>query len=204
MSQFEPFTLPSCFEQTGPLNAAIRFIAVDVETAAYDVASICQIGLAVVGFDGAIATYSAYVDPQVTFAAGNTRLHGIDAGTVRGAPLFCDILPDLRHIMETHPLVQHSRFDEKAFDAACAHADLPVLKSDWSDSVAIARKAWPELRGNGGHGLGHLKQVLGLQFRHHDAGDDARAAAQVVLAAEGVMGRKIGLLNATRQLAFDF
>ena len=49
------------------------------------------------------------------------------------------------------------------------------MKSFWSDSVAIARKAWPDLRGNGGHGLGNLKKVLGLNFRHHDAGEDARA-----------------------------
>ncbi|MEC8196914.1 MAG: exonuclease, partial [Pseudomonadota bacterium] len=53
-----------------------------------------------------------------------------------------------------------------------------------ADSVKIARKAWPEFRGNGGHGLGHLKKALGLQFHHHDAGEDARAAAEVVLLAE--------------------
>ena len=175
-----------------------------METAAYDVASICQIGLAVVGFDGAIATFSAYVDPLVPFVAGNTQLHGIDAATVKGAPTFADVLPGLRAIMEAHPLVQHSRFDEKAFDRACACAGLPVLKSHWSDSVAIARKAWPEFRGNGGHGLGHLKQALGLQFHHHDAGEDARAAAQVVLKAEAVSGRKIENLNTTRQLSFAF
>jgi DNA polymerase-3 subunit epsilon len=198
------FSFPPCFNQPAPLYGNLRFIAVDVETAAYDVASICQIGLACVGFDGTIATYSAYIDPRVPFAMGNSQLHGIDATTVKGAPPFHDVLPGLRAIMEAHPLVQHSRFDEKAFDSACALADLPVLKSDWSDSVAIARKAWPELRGNGGHGLGHLKQFLGLQFRHHDAGEDARAAAQVVLKAEAAMGRKIDMLNLKRQLSFDF
>jgi DNA polymerase-3 subunit epsilon len=83
-------------------------------------------------------------------------------------------------------------------------AGLPILKSFWSDSVAIARKAWPDLRGNGGHGLGNLKKVLGLNFRHHDAGEDARAAAEVVLQAEIALGQQIGMLNASRQLAFDF
>ncbi|MGC1496920.1 MAG: exonuclease domain-containing protein [Sulfitobacter sp.] len=176
----------------------------DVETAGYDIASICQIGLACVGFDGSIATHSAYIDPCTPFADGNTRLHGIDAATVRNAPRFAEILPDLRQILEAHPLVQHSRYDEKAFDAACRLAGLPILKSVWSDSVAVARKAWPELRGNGGHGLANLKNFLGLQFRHHDAGEDARAAAEVVLKAEVSMGLKIGMLNATRQLVFDF
>lgn len=189
---------------TLPSTTGCRFIAVDVETASYESASICQIGLAFVGFDGAIETYSTYVDPCTPFASGNTRLHGIDAQTVQGAPRFAEILPVLRPALEAHPLVQHSRFDEKAFDSACRRADLPILKSIWSDSVAIARKAWPELRGNGGHGLGHLKTVLGLAFRHHDAGEDARAAAQVVLHAEAVLGSQIKVLNRAQQLAFDF
>ena len=61
--------------------------------------------------------------------------------------------------------------------------------SDVDAEVEIARRAWPEFKGNGGHGLGHLKQALSLQFHHHDAGEDARAAAQVVLHAEIKTGR---------------
>jgi DNA polymerase-3 subunit epsilon len=32
--------------------------------------------------------------------------------------------------------------------------------------------------------LANLKQHLSLEFKHHDAGEDARAAAMVVLGAE--------------------
>jgi DNA polymerase-3 subunit epsilon len=199
-----PSNMPSGFHHKEPPRGDFRFIAVDVETAGYDIASICQIGLAFVGFDSSIATYSTYIDPCTPFAHGNTRLHGIDAETVIGAPTFAKLLPELRSILETHPLVQHSRFDEKSFDGACRLADLPVLRSVWTDSVAVARKAWPELRGNGGHGLGNLKKVLGLRFRHHDAGEDARAAAEVVLMAEASLGEKIRMLNASQQLVFDF
>jgi DNA polymerase-3 subunit epsilon len=199
-----PSTIPPDFHHIEPPSGDFRFIAVDVETAGYDIASICQIGLAFVGFDSSIATYSTYIDPCTPFAHGNTRLHGIDAETVRGAATFAKLLPELRLILETHPLVQHSRFDEKSFDGACRLANLPVLRSVWTDSVAVARKAWPELRGNGGHGLGNLKKVLGLRFRHHDAGEDARAAAEVVLMAEASLGKKIRMLNASQQLVFDF
>lgn len=204
MATCTPYALPPCFDQVKPLTDGLRFIAVDVETAAYDSASICQIGLACVGFDGRITTHSAYIDPQVPFAPGNTRLHGISAVTVAGAPTFLQVLPALRDLMEAFPLVQHSRFDERAFDGACQQAGLPVLRAFWADSVAIARKAWPELRGNGGHGLAHLKKVLGLHFRHHDAGEDARAAAEVVLKAEAAMGQRLAMLDSAQQLAFDF
>ncbi len=204
MANAASLSLPTCFNQAEPLSDNLRFIAVDVETAGYDIASICQIGLAFVGFDNSIATYSTYIDPRTPFAAGNTRLHGIDAATVIDAPKFAEVLPDLRPVLEAYPLVQHSRYDEKAFDAACRLAGLQVLKSVWSDSVAISRQAWPELRCNGGHGLANLKKVLGLQFKHHDAGEDARAAAEVTLKAEASMGRKIRMLSTSQQLVFDF
>ena len=59
------------------------------------------------------------------------------------------------------------------------------------------RAVWPELRGNGGHGLASLKQHLGLVFDHHDAGEDARAAAEVVLRTEGVQPVRVqGLVHA--------
>ncbi|WP_244916510.1 exonuclease domain-containing protein [Phaeobacter piscinae] len=204
MANAASLSLPTCFKQAEPLSDNLRFIAVDVETAGYDIASICQIGLACVGFDNSIATYSAYIDPGTPFAKGNTRLHGIDASTVKSAPKFAEVLPSLRPVLEAYPLIQHSRYDEKAFDAACRLAGFQVLKSTWSDSVAIARQAWPELRGHGGHGLANLKKVLGLQFEHHDAEEDARAAAEVTLKAEASMGRKIRMLSSSQQLTFDF
>lgn len=196
--------MPNSFQFATPINGPFRFIAVDVETAEHNVSSICQIGLAFVRFDNSIETYSTYIDPCTRFADGNTRLHGIDADTVRDAPTFTQALPELRLVLETHPLVQHTRFDEKSFDAACRLAQLPILKSVWTDSVAVARKAWPEFRGNGGHGLANLKKVFGLKFQHHDAGEDARAAAEVILKAENAFGKKINMLNSSRQLVFDF
>ena len=81
---------------TAPKLGTVRFIAVDVETAGYESASICQIGLAFVQFDGSIDTYSTYIDPRSPFGDGNTRLHSIDASTVFGAPNFAEILPQLR------------------------------------------------------------------------------------------------------------
>lgn len=44
---------------------------------------------------------------------------------------------------------------------------------------------WPELKGNGGGGLESLKTHMGLSFDHHDAGEDARAAVEVIFLAEG-------------------
>jgi DNA polymerase III epsilon subunit-like protein len=162
-----------------------RFFALDVETANNDRGSICQIGVACVRPDNSIETWVTYVDPQVDRWVF-TYLHGISSRTVQGAPTFAEVLPVLRDALNGATVYQHSGFDRSAFAAACGNCGLPVPVWDCRDSVHVARAAWPELRGNGGHGLASLKQHLGLMFEHHDAGEDARAAAEVVLRAEGV------------------
>ena len=188
---------------TRPPEGRFRFVAVDVETARRWSGSICQIGLAFVD-DARIETYSTLVDPRCAFDAGNVRVHGIRPADVRGAPGFAEALETLRPVLEGHPLVAHSRFDQRAFERACADHRIRSLDAAWSDSVRIARKAWPELRGaGGGHGLANLKRVLGLRFRHHDAGEDARACAQVTVAAEGVLGTIPALRWRHEQLELD-
>lgn len=188
-------------------DGLFRFIALDVETANRDAASISQIGLACVRMDGEIETFSTYVNPEQVFATFNTELTGIDEDTVRGAPVFAEAWQAMLPLLSRHLMVQHSGFDEKAIVAACRSAGLNGPKMEWADSVKIARKAWPEFRGNGGHGLGHLKQALGLEFHHHDAGEDARAAAEVVLLAEERLGYPIEEITGKikhLQMSFEF
>ncbi len=182
---------------TTPPKGPFRFIALDVETASRDSASICQIGIACVRRDNHIKTYTTYVNPEQSFAPFNTELHGIDAATVASAPSFPEAWEMLKPLLQLHHLVQHSSFDSRAIEAACRAYRLPNADLSWSDSVKIARKAWPEFKGNGGHGLGNLKQELRLSFQHHDAGEDARAAAQVVLLAERRLGQSFDLISGT-------
>lgn len=177
--------------RSGALNSDMpdgdfQFIALDVETACGDSASICQIGIACVGYDDTIQIWTTYVDPEMPFAPFNIDLHGIGPNTVRDAQTFAQIWPNMLPLLSRHPMVQHSRFDEHAINAACKTHSLPRPRLTWHNSVSIARAAWPELKGNGGHGLANLKQVLNLEFQHHDAGEDARAAALVVLRAQAV------------------
>ena len=171
------------------LKPPYRFIAFDVETANRNAHSICQVGLACVDDWGQIDTFSLLVDPDEPFSAFNTDLHGIDAAAVSGHPQFPAVIAAIAPLMAQQPIVQHSSFDQRAVAAACGWHGLDVPALQWVDSVTIARRAWPEFKGNGGHGLGHLKTALSLEFQHHDAGEDARAAAQVVLCAEAKTGR---------------
>lgn len=172
---------------TGPLPplppGPFRFFALDVETANHDRASICQVGVACVRPDNRIETWATLVDPR-TSRWVFSGLHGITAETVRGAPTIAEVLDRLEPLLAGHTVYQHSGFDRSALRAACAGLGRPEPCWHWQDSVAVARAAWPGLKGNGGHGLASLKAHLGLRFEHHDAGEDARAAAEVVLRAQ--------------------
>lgn len=176
-----------------------RFFALDVETANNHRGSLCQIGVACVRADNTIETWVTLVDPETDVWIWS-GLHGITAGRVQGAPTFAEVLPVLEAALEGSTVYQHSGFDRSAIAAACADAGLSAPAWLWRDSVQVARAAWPELKGNGGHGLASLKVHLGLEFHHHDAGEDARAAAEVVLRAEGV-GLTISV--ATRTMSTD-
>jgi DNA polymerase III subunit epsilon len=123
-------------------------------------------------------------NPRTHFDPFNIRLHGIGPDHVAGALPFAEAFETLLPLLTRHHLIQHSNFDKQAINAAHRFLGLEPPPLNWSDSVRIARRAWPELKGNGGHGLANLKQVLNLRFHHHDAGEDARAAAMVVLHAE--------------------
>lgn len=160
-----------------------KFFALDVETANSDRSSICQIGIAGVRMDDSIETWGTYIEPQVSRWSFSS-LHGINASTVRGMPKFSEILPLLRGALQGASVYQHSGFDQSAIAAACLECNLEAPRWNWCDSAALARATWPNLRGTGGYGLANLKKELGLVFKHHDAVEDARAAAEIVLRAE--------------------
>jgi len=148
-----PHTLQSRPE--GPF----RFFALDVETANRSSSSICQIGAACVRAYG----------------------YKITQDTIEGAPDFPTVLAHLRPLLDGEIVFQHSSFDQTAIRRACLKHELDIPNWRWRDSVKVARKAWPQLRGSGGFGLASLKDYLSLEFRHHDGEEDARASAEIVL-----------------------
>jgi DNA polymerase III epsilon subunit-like protein len=182
-----PITKPAVARSVGTVpslpDGPFRFFALDVETANHDRGSICQVGVACVRPDDRIETWVTLVDPQ-TDRWVFSGLHGITNTMVQGAPGIGAVIDALDGMLDGRTVYQHSGFDRSAVRAACSALDRAEPAWDWQDSVGVARRAWPELKGNGGHGLASLKAHLGLRFEHHDAGEDARAAAEVVLMAE--------------------
>lgn len=160
------------------MDMANDFIALDLETATYDRASICQIGMVKV-MDGAIVdefvslVHTPEVDPFFT------DIHGIDEKALANAPPLEQVLRKaVRFIGSVDTLATHTVFDQGCLKAARVH--FPGVT--WLDTAKVSRRCW---LGEKGHGLQAVCQRLGFydEDGHHNALADARMAAKVLLAA---------------------
>jgi DNA polymerase-3 subunit epsilon len=168
----------------------MEFIAIDVETANADIASICSIGLVHFADGQVVAAKGILVNPQDHFDEVNIRIHGIRPEDVASAPKIEQVYPQLASMLDPSIVVHHTHFDRTAFHKLTLKHQLPDLTCRWLDSSSIARRAWPDCARKG-YGLADLARKLNIQFKHHDATEDARAAGEVVVRAITATG--IGL-----------
>jgi DNA polymerase-3 subunit epsilon len=156
-----------------------RFVAFDVETANADMASICQIG--VVTFEGTevVNSWGTLIDPQDFFDPRNVSIHGIDEAKVQGSPSFPDVSVRLREAFAGNVVATHTHFDRVSVARVCSKYDLPAVETAWIDTARVVRRAWPQFR-QSGYNLANVTSFLGIEFEHHDAEEDARAAGLVL------------------------
>lgn len=159
------------------------FVAIDVETANPDLASICQIGVASVQSGKIVDQWSSFINPEDFFDPINTAIHGIDEEQVRDAPAFANIYSEYQARTSAPVIVSHTGFDRVAIAMASEKYQLSVGEKIWLDSARVARRAWPDKYAVRGYGLANVAADLGITFKHHDAGEDARAAAEIILRA---------------------
>jgi DNA polymerase-3 subunit epsilon len=160
----------------------MHFVAIDVETANADIASICQVGVARFA-DGKLAgEWSTLVDPEDEFDGMNISIHGIEPEMVEGQPRLPEIAERLRSFLDCSVTVCHTHFDRLAIGRGFAKYGLTPPATTWLDSARVARRAWSECAWSG-YGLANVCARIGYEFRHHDALEDAKAAGHVLLAA---------------------
>ncbi len=166
------------------------FIALDVETANADVASICQIGMASFRGGAILEEWKTYVDPEDFFDEINISIHGIDETIVKDAPTFPEIAGLIRTRLDGRIAVCHTHFDRVAIEQASRRYGLCSPTCRWLDSARVARRAWHEFAWRG-YGLENACSALGYHFTHHDALEDAKAAAKILLTAIETTGTSL-------------
>ena len=164
-------------------GCGMTFNAVDVETANSDRSTICQIGIAHVVNGQIDERWSTLVDPEDYFDDFNINIHGITPKQVQEAPTLPEIREELRKRLRGQVLVSHTSFDRSAFEIAMDKYGLDQLQVYWLDCAKVVRRAWPEKFSQRGYGLKNVAHHIGYEFKHHDALEDAVAAAEITLAA---------------------
>ena len=160
----------------------MEFVAIDVETANADMASICQIGLAKFKDGQLVEEWSSLINPEDYFDFINIDIHGITEKDVVGAPTFFEIVGDLSNYLSGSVCVSHTHFDRVSIGRALEKYTLNSIDAIWLDSARVARRTWEECAWRG-YGLSNVCGIIGYKFKHHDALEDAKASGQVLIAA---------------------
>jgi len=160
----------------------IEFTAIDFETANGFRGSPCSVGLVKVR-DGAVADQVSWLMRPPAghdfFDPRNTRIHGIEAPMVAGAPRFGELFPEIGAFIGDDLLVAHNAaFDMGVIRSALEVSGLPGPAYDYTCSVVHSRRTYSLVS----HSLPFAAEAAGVPLKnHHDAAEDARACAGIML-----------------------
>lgn len=158
------------------------FVAIDVETANPDLASICQIGIVAFENGSVKEGWQSLVNPEDYFDGMNICIHGIDEDSVKGAPTFPQIFDVVKTRLGGLVVASHTLFDRVAVARVVEKYGLEQVTCPWLDTAMVVRRTWPEFSQRG-YGLENIATHLGIKFAHHNAQEDARAAGEILARA---------------------
>ncbi len=168
----------------------MSFIAIDIETANADMASICQIGIAVFSENELIDEWVTLINPEDYFDPININIHGINELDVENALTFPEISGTLLGFLKDTIVVCHTPFDRVSISRTFRKHNIEMTEISWLDSAKVARRTWPEFSKKG-YGLKNVAKHIGYDFKHHNALEDAKASGHIFLEAMRVSNLSI-------------
>jgi DNA polymerase-3 subunit epsilon len=164
-------------------SASMDFLALDFETATTQPDSPCELGIAVVrgGVVREVRNWLIKPAQWPHFSPYNIAVHGITPQDVADAPRWRDIWEEVAELLAGQVVVAHNAaFDMTVLRSTLVGHGLRSPPFHYFCSVSMARKVWP---GHRSYGLGPLCALHGIPLKHHRAGNDAQATAELVLRA---------------------
>lgn len=160
----------------------MEFVAIDVETANADMSSICQIGVAKFKDNKLIDEWCSLIDPEDYFDPINVYIHGITEKDIEGAPKVNEVAKYIYEFLDGTLTVCHTHFDRVSIGKAFDKYDIRLPEAKWLDTARVARRTWNAISWSG-YGLKNVCEIIGYEFHHHDALEDAKASGQILIAA---------------------
>jgi DNA polymerase-3 subunit epsilon len=88
----------------------------------------------------------------------------------------------LHDYLNNSVVAHHSSFDKTAINAVHKKYRIPVPTITWLDTAQVVRRTWKS-RSRRGFGLKPVAKMLGIDFQHHNALEDAIVAGKILLHA---------------------
>ena len=158
----------------------MNFVSIDFETATSGKGSICSMGICVVSDGEVTERKEMLIKPYpFEFSDYNIQIHNITPEMVIDKPTFDEYWNEIFPYLNDRIIVAHNaQFDIGALLNVLEHYKIEFPKFDYLCTVKLSQKAYPELES---HKLNNLAEALGIDFSHHQAGDDAYACAMVLV-----------------------
>jgi DNA polymerase-3 subunit epsilon len=165
----------------------LKTIAIDFETANEERSSACAIGLAWIENDKITRREHRLIRPkELRFSDRNILVHGIRPHDVENKPEFPDVIAEfLPEISGSLVFAHNAEFDVGVLCATLQAYEQPIPEFNFICTMKISSCLWPYFPSAS---LDTVADRLGIQFRHHDAQQDAYACAQIALIAAKLVG----------------
>ncbi|MFC4389108.1 exonuclease domain-containing protein [Gracilibacillus marinus] len=155
----------------------MNYVAIDFETANQDRFSPCAVGLVVFNKEGVVNEYYSLINPNMEFDSYNSMIHGITEEDVLGAPTFTDIWDELSEYLTHHICIAHNAsFDMSVLRHTLDHFNITHPEIDYLCTRIISKLVWPGLFN---YKLNTIADFKKISFNHHNALEDAKAAAEL-------------------------
>ncbi|NJK52734.1 MAG: 3'-5' exonuclease [Leptolyngbyaceae cyanobacterium SU_3_3] len=160
------------------------FVSLDFETADYRRDSACSIGLVRVENNLIVQSLHALIrPPRRSFQF--TDIHGITWGDVADQPTFGELWDTIQPVIQDTEFIaaHNASFDRGVLYACCDVYGIVRPPHRFVCTVQLARQTWQIHPTK----LPNVCQYLGIDLQHHHALSDAKACAQIVIAAKSRM-----------------
>lgn len=160
----------------------------DFETATYEPHSACSLALVMVKDSQIVGEYYSLIKPETDFFWKNIQIHGIHEKDVADAPKFPAVWREIEKYYQANRLIvaHNAGFDTKVLAGCLAYYDIPQPHYLSLCTVRTSRKLYPNFVN---HRLNTVCEQLQIPLdHHHDALEDSRACAKILLTQEKRFG----------------
>lgn len=156
------------------------FVSIDFETASEKRNSACAIGITVVKNNEIYEEKYWLIKPhEMRFAPMNVWIHGITEEDVENELRMDELWQELKPYLQNNFIIAHNA----SFDMSVLRNTLDVYgisypELTYSCSMIIAKNHYLDIEN---YKLNTVAKYLGIEFKHHHAGEDAMAAAKILI-----------------------